>query len=314
MAAITKTIAENIATVIERRISGSDLARLHSAELRRVAEQFMASGYADGKFLNELAGNEGAFWSALSEALVFDRIAAKAFGARAKIGHGPDFLLMDNGRRVWIEVVCPQPGDIPADWLACVPGFGSVPHNQILLRWTAAIKEKTEKLLGSPDGQRKGYLQKGVVDPSDCYVIAVNGCRLRHGLASALEGITQYPYAVEAALALGPYSYSVDLQSNKIVREGYSERYLIPKSNASTVPASTFLDPRNSMVSAIWAVDFNGTRARFSTEPSAVIHNPLAKNPVPVGFLSSDIEYVSEVEGDFIVLTRRPGTSPRGMP
>lgn len=165
----------------------------------------MALGCADGKFLNELSGDEGAFWSALSEALVFDRIVGKTFGARPKVGHAPDFLLIENGRRIWIEVVCPQPGGIPLDWLEWVPGVGDVPHNQILLRWTTAIKEKTEKLLGSLDGQRRGYLDKGVVEPSDSYVIVVNGCRLRHGPFASLEGITQYPYAVEAALAWGPF-------------------------------------------------------------------------------------------------------------
>lgn len=108
---------------------------------------------------------------------------------------------------------------------------------------------------------------------------------------------------------MGSVFFRVDTQSNKVIKEGYSERYLIPKSNASTVPATTFLEPRNSMVSAIWAVDFNGSRVRYSTEPSAVVHNPFATNPIPVGFLPRDTEYVSKVEGDFVVLTQQPGTS-----
>ena len=38
------------------------------------------------------------------------------------------------------------------EWLISQPGVAvSLPHEDILLRWTAAIKEKTEKLIGVPD-------------------------------------------------------------------------------------------------------------------------------------------------------------------
>jgi type I restriction enzyme S subunit len=66
----------------------------------------------------------------------------------------------------------------------------SFPHEQMLLRWTSAIKEKWEKLIGSQDGTFKGWVEKGIVVPEDAYVIAVNGRQLR-GAFPALTGISQ---------------------------------------------------------------------------------------------------------------------------
>jgi hypothetical protein len=55
----------------------------------------------------------------------------------------------------------------------------TLPHEAILLRWTAAIKEKAEKLLGNADKGIAGYIDKGVVGAEDSYVVAINGRLLR---------------------------------------------------------------------------------------------------------------------------------------
>lgn len=97
---------------------------------------------------------------------------------------------------------------LPDEWINHVSGnVVSLPHEEILLRWTSAIKEKAEKLLGRADrktGERiPGYIEKGIVTPSDAYVIAING-RLLRGFGGAipeLHGISQLPYAVEATFA-----------------------------------------------------------------------------------------------------------------
>jgi len=49
---------------------------------------------------------------------------------------------------------------VPAGWLTFNEGSTDFPHVDILLRWTAAIKEKAEKLIGSADGTINGYLQQ----------------------------------------------------------------------------------------------------------------------------------------------------------
>ena len=76
-------------------------------------------------------------------------------------------------------MICPAPTGIPEQWLNPRGEGLQFPHEAILLRWTAAIKEKAQKLLGNPATETKGYLQKGVVGEQDVYVVAVNARMLR---------------------------------------------------------------------------------------------------------------------------------------
>ena len=59
------------------------------------------------------------------------------------------------------------------------------------------------------------------------------------------------------------------------------------------------------MVSAVWAVDFNGGGVIGNPEPSALIHNPGALNPLPRGFLEVDEEYEATPYGDDELLFQR---------
>jgi hypothetical protein len=57
----------------------------------------------------------------------------------------PDLLVHHGGRNIWIEVICPEPVGIPMEWLQSkLDEVITLPHEAILLRWTAAIKEKAE--------------------------------------------------------------------------------------------------------------------------------------------------------------------------
>jgi hypothetical protein len=278
------------AQTIERLYPGDGLRQVYREELLRVCRTFIKSGYADSKFEIELnLWDNAKFWSCLSEALVFDHIRQKHFVPRnttSKIGVGPDFLLMDGDRRVWVEVVCPEPIGIETQ----TTEVRDVPHKAVLLRWRSAIQKKADKL--------KDYLKKGRVQESDAYIIAVNGCQLREGPWSAFYGISQLPCAVEAVFGIGPRQIQIDRETLKSVGHGYQERYFIQKPNGATVPSYTFLDLCFRMISAIWAIDFNGCTVIGNDEPSALIHNPNASNPVSEGFLPSNDEYVAKPIGD----------------
>lgn len=289
-----------ISTHIRERYPEAGRQEAFSAKLSSVCQAFVDSGLADPKFVVELtSGSDSKFWSCVSEALLAERLSDKTFPARSKRGQGPDLLVIDGGRKVWIEVICPEPVRLPVTWLNIEPGkVGRFPHQEILLRWTGAVKEKTEKLLGSADGKVEGYIKKGVVAANDAYVIAINGCRLRHGPFSALLGISQFPFAAEAVFPIGPYQLQINKKTLKVVERGHQVRFHIEKPNGALVPASTFLDARFSAVSAIWAVELDGSSTIGNLEPTTVIHNPLATNPVPFGFLNADDEYVAVKSGD----------------
>ncbi|MDH5741533.1 MAG: hypothetical protein OEY77_14520, partial [Nitrospira sp.] len=86
-----------------------------------------------------------------------ERPKDRIFPNRSNSGPRPDFLVLQGSRKVWIELICPSPVGLPGSWLNIEPGTaGNFPHQAILLRWTSAIKEKAEKLIGSTDGRVPG--------------------------------------------------------------------------------------------------------------------------------------------------------------
>lgn len=277
--------------------------------IRDVCVQHIEGDLGDANFATELsAGVETRYWQRLSEALFGNEIRAGGLPVRPS-RHGPDFLLELDGHRIWIEVICPLPTGIPPDWLTPPTGQAvGFPHEAVLLRWTAAIKEKAEKLLGNPTDGTRGYIDKGVVGAQDSYVIAINGRLLRGPHFASIAGISQLPSAVEAAFAVGPMTLTVDRNTNHAVGGGHQHRPTIRKPNGAAVPAYSFLDPTFAPVSAIWAADLDASWVIGNAKPMAVVHNPGAARPVPLGLLPAQDEYVATPNGpDELTLERRPG-------
>jgi type I restriction enzyme S subunit len=135
--------------------------------------------------------------------------------------------------------------------------------------------------------------------------------QLRHGPFPALHGISQFPYAVEAIFPVGPYQIYLDRHSLKKVSEGHQMRFHIPKPNGSTVPTHTFLDPRYKQISAIWALDLNGASVIGNSEPSALVHNPNAVQPLEQGLLLADDEFIAVKTGDNEYMLTRYGRDTR---
>jgi hypothetical protein len=287
----------DIETFLLKRFPGCGRTQEFREELAEACNSFVRSGLADANFTDELcSGVEHKFWSRVSEALLSVRLCNVGLHPVQSHAGGPDFLLIEKGRKIWIEVICPEPRGVPSEWLTSTLSeeikVKDFPHENIILRWTSAIKEKAEKLIGSSDGTVKGYLEKGIVESEDAYVIAVNGCQLRDGPFPALLGISQFPFAAEAVFAIGPYKIRIDGETLKQTGAGHQHRPLISKPKGAPVPAYTFLDARFKPISAIWAADVIGT-LNGNINPMAVVHNPNAFNPIPIGFLPAQHEYVA---------------------
>jgi len=132
----------------------------------------------------------------------------------------------------------------------------------------------------------------------DVFVIAVNGCQLRNGPFSAIEGISQFPVAAEVCFGFGAIQLVIDKETLEVSRSQNEVRPSLINQNSSKVAAAIFLDRKFEAVSAIWAIDFNGSAAIGGSEPSYLINNPYAKNPLPNRFLPADKEYVATDIGD----------------
>jgi hypothetical protein len=181
---------------IERRFPPDHSLRRYYLDLWR---SFEHSGLADRHFVRELtSGEDGKF-----EQRAWEMVLARRLGVEGhtliSADRGPDFGLICRGRKVWVEAIVPSPIDIPADWLAAPEHgkaqVGKVPFEAMLLRWTAAFKEKSEKLLDPA----RGYRAKGIVAADDAYVIAIDPTRLT--ILPLDEGNSRLPFALETVFS-----------------------------------------------------------------------------------------------------------------
>lgn len=210
---------------------------------------------------------------------------------------GPDFGFIHQGRRIWVEAITPGPVGIPPECLQPPPRNPSevraikVPHEQKLLRWTAALKEKKNKIAE--------YLEKGVISETDCAVIAINSCRLQFFAFEDL-GISGYPYAVEATLPIGPRAIPLSREGKTSGPAQNLWRVSIPNKNRSEVPTDNFLNHDYSFISAVL-----GTHQRDLWSGSlqlSLVHNPLATNQLHRLLMGATAEYVCTLGDEELTL------------
>jgi type I restriction enzyme S subunit len=240
---------------------------------------------------------------------------------------GPDLCIDHNGTRIWIEIITPEllppsgngtdtqkASKEIKDYLAPLPTDPKamrvidVPTKQILLRWTAALKEKKEKLTGKKNkNNHLGYIEKCIVKPGDIYVVAINSVLLGR---CGFIGISQYPYPVEATFAVGSIQVSINQKTSEVAHSEPSYRPHILNHNQSSIPADSFLNPNYKEVSALIATHV-GLEAAFQPcppSPLVLVHNPYAVNSLPKRIFKPEEEYIAEDNGKFWAITNIVGS------
>ena len=190
----------------------------YKASLASLWKKYLALEMPNEHFVKEFtSGKKPAVFQRAWEMMLARHLDAQGYQISTS-DEGPDFRFEHNGRRIWVEAVSPEPAGVPDHYLEHPKRnefkVGDVPHNEVLLRWTAAIKEKWNKL--------KHYRVKGIVGENDGYVIAVNGCQL--GAFPLQHGVSRLPYALEAVYPVGPVAIPIDKATGKIGQAFVSER------------------------------------------------------------------------------------------
>lgn len=263
---------------------------VYKASLLALWQTYLALGLPTAHFVREFtSGKRAAIFQRAWEMMLARHLNAQGHRLTSP-EHGPDFRFDYRGLTVWVEAVSPEPKGIPDDWMQAPKAnefkVGTFPHNEILLRWTAAIKEKWEKL-----GK---YRQAGIVRDPDAYVIAVNGCQL--GALPLNHGISRFPFAVEAVYCVGPVAVPVNPETGRIGQSFVTEQTRILNANAAPVPTSLFVDPGYAGISAIIACSTD--RSSSATLPLDIVHNHFARVRVPERILGSDgDEWVADPVG-----------------
>ena len=201
-------------------------------------------------------------------------------------GRGPDFEILADGRRVYIEAVCATAGDPGhADHVA-EPVYrnasglliaAQVPHDRISLQIATSVRAK----LHAFDRYRVGRH----VTPDDACVIALNLRGIPHAWAEAKECFFRAVYV------MGDRVLEIDPQAGEIVAAGRKHRTILTRASGASETVAPMLDPIHSDVCAILgsSCDAWNMRTPFGDDLVLMPHAN-AEAPYPRGLIRRGIE------------------------
>lgn len=279
------------------------------AKVADLYDRFFDERLADRHFAKTIAvGSDDQHQERIAELLLASQLWDWEFSL-SSADQGPDFLASKDGNSAWIELISPNGRKIP--WLTPTPGnpvVQALPHQEMALCYTAGVKEKYEKLVGV--GGKAGYLESGVVQADETYVIALNQSRI--ATMPDLNGISQLPIAVEVMFSVGPLQLQVDRNSGQVVDSGHTHRASIRKSREVEVASNRFLDPGYASVAALLAIHLapqtlitpeNG-EPLLRANPTALVYNPNALNPLEPRWLPAQQHWVAAESASEVLISQ----------
>lgn len=244
-----------------------DLA--HAARYRALIEQLWGrfAPVAEPDFRSKAAtALHQAFW----EMYLFAALTEHGLQVGRVAHTGPDFFVDTPTGRVWIEAVAPGAGEGPD----AVPphDYGSrearrVPEDQILMRYTSAMRGKAE--------QFERAIRGGVVRRGEAYVVAINSREADPSYSGFV------PFFIKAFLPIGHPAIGLDPQTGNVVEQTITYRDSVSKKSGSVVPTDTFLSGAYPNVSALLhsRVDCANVPSRMGGD-FELLHNSRAEAPV----------------------------------
>lgn len=275
------------------RFSGSEQKWPHLREwlegedpaLRWMAQQYLGTDELaglDGKLdpawpRTARSDPEAAFWELYVAASLRDRGNC----LMSVSGKGlPDVCANASGHRVWVEAVCPRPGnlnenkDTVPDFPA--PGVASqFPMEQVVLRVNSVLRDKLK--------QYKHRIAKRRICPRDAYVIAVNGLWAAHGRVCNGPEVAQ-----RAVFGLGPCGVLLDRETLEPRGTFIEDRPVRHRAGGAEVLG--FFRQPNTETEGISAIIYDERPIYVPPGTSPLgcgfftLHNPTARVPLPADF------------------------------
>jgi len=250
-----------------------------------------AAGLADSHFVSELTGSSTEkFWQRVWEMALGRHLRACGHQITTRSDGYPDYYFDAGRQRVWVEAVSPSPGpDLPRHWTHSdphQPSCGATPNKEMLLRWTAAFKEKAQKCAE--------YRRKGIVKPTEAFVIAIDGTQLSKFPDTC--GISGFPFVVEIVFAIGPRAISIDRETG-IGSSFQTVETSVENRNKAPVPKGQFFSAEFSGISAVlgcYAASGRNSPGNTGILPVQVAYNPRAScSLVPGQFGAGAEEWIA---------------------
>ena len=250
--------------------------------------------YADSDFPKQLAQDFHArFWEMyLTCTFIYCSFKVIPKQTRAK---GPDIKIDHASTTIWVEAVIPTSGDPSKP--DSVPNLQmgvtqQVPDDQIILRYRSVIRDKYfDKYFN--------YLEDKIITDKDCYIIALNGCKIR-------RGDREPPRIVRSVFPIGWEVITIDKSSHKVVNRGYQYRSSLKKASGSQVDTDIFTKTEYQHISAVMFSNVDvANPTSVMGEDFIIVRNPLAPRQLPDDFPKVGWEYKAELSQNEIVLFSR---------
>jgi hypothetical protein len=246
--------------------------------------------YADPQFLAEFPRRFHDRWFEMYLTVTLLQQGAQVQKTRPP---GPDILVADEGRRIWVEAVCASGGEPGRPDSVAQPQFvpgrtvvtdaGYEEWDKIALRIRNSIEKKREAYAE--------YLRVGIVTADDLLVIAVN--------LDKIPGATldTQKYILRALFGVGDLQVVINRESREIVGHHNQELISITKSKGAKVGTQPLVDGSMPTISAVLVSEFNAmSAAEKEFIDLTIFPNLTATNPWPQRALLFD-EWVFQDKG-----------------
>lgn len=190
---------------------------------------------------------------------------------------GPDFVVEKEGKKIFVEAVCPgtgaerNPNSVPP----MVYGASiaqDVPVPQIVLRLCNALDEKKRKYVQ--------YLEQAIVSRDDICIIAINSSKI----GARASGLWS-PVIMRATHGLGD-PFVTFARGEEATTKGILSCTSIPKVGGQEIATTFLLAEENSLISAVLYSDCSYFSLGYDLfKESIFIHNPKAQVSLRPGFL-----------------------------
>jgi len=169
-----------------------------------------------------------------------------------------------------------------------------IPDEQMIFRYRSTIHDKySEKYFT--------YLRDGIIRSGDCYVIALNGCRMPWR-----GGDYEPPRIVRSVLPFGWQVVTIDKGSHKIVKTGHQYRAHLRKVSGDKVETDIFVKPEYSHLSAVMFSEVNIANLTSDMgDDFIIVNNPLASKRLPDDFPKVGKKYEAELSENTVKVSPR---------
>lgn len=237
--------------------------------------------FADKQFLDEIETNlKSRFWEMyLGCSFLYNDFNLELPSHKG----GPDLKINYNNTNLWVEAVTPQKG-VGNDKLKKPPNgkVVKVSQDKMILRIQNSIDEKKRKY--------SNWIDKNIVSENEPFILAINGSELPFARTER-----EMPLILRAISQFGNQYLTFSKENFEIIDQGYHYEDSVTKTSGTIINKNIIENVDYNFISAfLYSCVDPLNRPENMGDDYILIHNPLAVNKLPIGFLKLGREFYRE--------------------